>query len=62
MREIPSQLDLYEQIKNDFKIKLGLTDTQLKYVLNAFDVVLTAQLKSLYLYLGDVQNNVFPST
>lgn len=62
MREIPSINEIRDQIANDFKIKLNLTDSQLKYVLDAFDSVLAAQFKLMYLYLSDIQNNVFPDT
>ncbi|QCW21888.1 putative baseplate protein [Flavobacterium phage V186] len=62
MREIPSINEIRDQISNDFKIKLNLTDSQLKYVLDAFDSVLAAQFKLMYLYLSDIQNNVFPDT
>lgn len=62
MREIPSINEIRDQIANDFKIKLNLTDSQLKYVLDAFDSVLSAQFKLMYLYLSDIQNNVFPDT
>lgn len=62
MREIPTINELKDQIANDFKLKLNLTDSQLKYVFDAFDSVLAAQFKLIYLYLSDIQNNVFPDT
>ncbi len=62
MRDIPSINEIRDQIASDFKIKLNLTDSQLKYVLDAFDSVLAAQFKLMYLYLSDIQNNVFPDT
>ena len=62
MQPIPSINEIREQIANDFKVKLNLSDANLKYVLDAFDNVLAAQFHLMYLYLGDVQNNLFPDT
>ena len=62
MRPIPELQEIKDALANDFKDKLNLTDANLKYVLNALDVVLAAQFKLAYLYLSDVQNNIFPDT
>lgn len=62
MREIPSINEIKDAIANDLKIKLNLSSSDLKYVLDAMDSVLAAQFKLLYLYLSDIQNNVFPDT
>jgi len=62
MRNIPTIQQLNETIANDLKSKLNLNDTDLKTVLSAFDVVLSAQFKLVYLYLADIQNNIFPDT
>lgn len=62
MREIPSVNDLKEALENDFKSKLNLSSTNLKYVLDAFDSVLAMQFKLMYLYLSDIQNQIFPDT
>lgn len=62
MREIPSVNDLKEALENDFKSKLNLSSTNLKYVLDAFDSVLAMQFKLMYLYLSDIQNEIFPDT
>lgn len=62
MREIPSVNDLKEALENDFKSKLNLSSTNLKYVLDAFDSVLAMQFKLIYLYLSDIQNQIFPDT
>lgn len=62
MREIPSIEDLKDNLENDLKTKLNLSSTDLKYVLDAMDSVLAAQFKLIYLYLSDIQNNVFPDT
>lgn len=62
MREIPSIDDLKSNLENDLKTKLNLTSTDLKYVLDAMDSVLAAQFKLIYLYLSDIQNNIFPDT
>ncbi len=60
MQEIPNIVDLKAQIANDFKTKLNLSVTELKYVLDVFDGVLAAQFYIAYQYLRDIQNNAFP--
>jgi len=62
MRAIPTIQELQDALANDLKSKLNLSSTELKTVLNAFDTVLAAQFKLVYLYLSDVQNNIFPDT
>jgi len=62
MKPIPSIVELQETLANDFRSRLNLSDDDLKKVLNAFDIVLSAQFKLLYLFLSDIQNNVFPDT
>jgi len=60
MKNIPSIIELNEDIANDLRSKLGLTDDDLKKVVSALPLVLSAQLKLLYLFLGDIQDNCFP--
>jgi uncharacterized phage protein gp47/JayE len=60
MKNIPSIFELNEDIANDLRSKLGLTDDDLKKVVGALPLVLSAQLKLLYLFLGDIQDNCFP--
>lgn len=55
-------LQLKEQISNDLKNELNLSDDDLKKVLDAFSSVLAAQFKLTYLALNDVQRNLFPDT
>ena len=62
MRDIPSVNDLKDALENDFKSKLNLSSTDLKYVLDAMDGVLAMQFKLVYLYLSDIQNQIFPDT
>lgn len=62
MKQIPTINDLKDVLANDFKTKLNLSDTQLKYVLDAMSSVLAAQFKLTYMFLSDIQNNVFPDT
>jgi uncharacterized phage protein gp47/JayE len=62
MRQIPNIVDIQESLKNDFINKLNLSNEDLKYVLNAFNMVISAQFKLVYLYLSDIQNNVYPDT
>lgn len=60
MKNIPSIIELNNDIANDLRSKLGLTDDDLKKVVSALPLVLSAQLKLLYLFLGDIQDNGFP--
>lgn len=60
MKNIPSIIELNDDISNDLRSKLGLTDDDLKKVANALPLVLSAQFKLAYLFLGDIQDNVFP--
>lgn len=62
MAQIPTIVELYQNIANDLKNKLNLSDDELKKVLDAFAAVISAQLKLNYLFLADIQNNVFPDT
>lgn len=62
MREIPNLTEIKDTIANDLKTKLNLSDSNLRYVLDAMDSVLAAQFKLVYLYLSDIQNNIFPDT
>lgn len=62
MKPIPSIVDLYNKLEADLKSRLNLSNDDLKFVLNAMAGVLAAQLKIAYLFLGDIQNNIFPDT
>jgi len=62
MQELPNLQQLKDTIENDFKIKLNLTTSELKYVLNVFDGVLAAQFYLAYQFIRDVQDNAFPDT
>lgn len=62
MKPIPSIIELQSLISDDFKNKLDLSDDDLKKTLNAFDLVISAQIKLLYLFLSNIQNNIFPDT
>jgi uncharacterized phage protein gp47/JayE len=62
MKPIPSIVELQQQLTDDFRNKLNLSDDDLKRTLNAFSLVISAQLKYLYLYLSNIQDNVFPDT
>ena len=59
MKPIPSIVELQQKITEDFKSKLNLSDDDLKKTLNAFSLVLSGQMKILYLFLADIQNNIF---
>ncbi len=62
MKPIPLLSDINTNISNDFQSKLGLAITYLKKTLNAFALVLSAQFYLVYLYLSDIQDNIFPDT
>jgi len=62
MQEIPTIQQLKDNIKNDFKTKLNLSVSDLKYVLDVFDGVLAAQFSLAYQFLRDIQDNAFPDT
>lgn len=62
MKPIPSIIELQQNIVEDLKSKLNLSDDDLKKTLNAISLVLSGQMKILYLYLADIQNNIFPDT
>lgn len=62
MRPIPTIQQISANISNDFKNKLGLFTDFLKKVLNGITAVLSGQIYLTYLYLRDIQDNVFPDT
>lgn len=62
MRPIPTIQELRETLANDFKSKFNLLSNNLKKFLDAFSIVESAKFKLLYLYLQDLQNNIFPDT
>lgn len=62
MAQIPNLTQLYDNIANDLRSKLNLSDNELKTVLDVFAGVLAAQFKLTYLFLSDIQENVFPDT
>lgn len=62
MRPIPTIQELNSNISGDFKNKLNLLGDTLKKVLNAIALVLSGQFRLAYLYLRDIQDNIFPDT
>lgn len=62
MKQIPTTAEIFERLANDFKTRLNILPTFLKTVLNAMTAVLSAEFKLNYLFLSDIQNNVFPDT
>lgn len=61
-KPIPSIQQLYTKVVTDIKNSLGILSILIKFVINGLSGVLAAQLKLLYLYLNDIQNNQFPDT
>jgi uncharacterized phage protein gp47/JayE len=62
MQPIPTIQQLKSNISGDFKNKLNLSSDNLKKVLNAMSLVFSGQFHLAYLYLRDIQDNIFPDT
>ncbi len=62
MKPIPRIQQLNDNIAGDLKSKLNLTNDALKKVLYAMSLVFAGQFHLAYLYLRDIQNNIFPDT
>lgn len=62
MAEIRSISEIYENLSNDLRNKLSLSDDNLKKVLDAVALSLAGEFKLTYLFLADIQNNLFPDT
>lgn len=62
MKPIPTIQELNANIAGDLKNKLNLIGNFLKQVLNALGLVLSGQFHLAYLYLRDIQDNIFPDT
>lgn len=60
MKPIPTIKELYTNITGDLRSKLNLQIDYLKKTLEAFGLVISAQLHLAYLFLSDIQDNVFP--
>ena len=60
MKPIPSIKEINTNISNDLRSKLNLSIDYLKKTLDAFALVLSAQYHLVYLYLSDIQDNIFP--
>ena len=58
----PSISTLYTKLVTDIKSKLGILVILVKFVINALAAVIAAQLKLIYLYMVDIQNNQFADT
>ena len=60
MKPIPTISEIYANISGDLRSKLNLTADYLKKTLDAFSAVLSAEFHLAFLYLSDIQDNVFP--
>lgn len=60
MNRIPTIKELELIISNDLKGRLGIIDDETKKNINAISAVLAAQMKTLYLALSDVQDEILP--
>lgn len=62
MKNIPTLQQLFTAIESDFKSQLNMDDVQIKMVVNSMSAVLSGQFKLVYLFLSDIQDNLFPDT
>ena len=62
MKPIPTINEIQGNIISDLKSKLNISDLEAKMVLDAFGSVMAGQFKLMYIYLGDILNNIFPDT
>src|SRR6187455_1460057 len=60
MKPIPSIKEINTNMSNDIRSKLNLTIDYLKKTYDALVLVLSAQLHLAYLFLSDIQDNLFP--
>jgi len=60
MKPIPTIKEINTNISNDLRSKLNLSIDYLKKTLDALALVLAAQFHLEYLYLSDIQDNIFP--
>jgi uncharacterized phage protein gp47/JayE len=60
MKPIPTIKELYTNISNDLRSKLNLQIDYLKKTLDAFALVMSGFFHLAYLFLSDVQDNIFP--
>ncbi|MFN0254510.1 baseplate J/gp47 family protein [Pedobacter ureilyticus] len=62
MKPIPSTVELQNRLSADITAQLEISDVGMKRVIDTISAVLAGELKLAYLYLQDIQNNVFPDT
>jgi uncharacterized phage protein gp47/JayE len=62
MKNIPTIKEINENISGDLKNRFNLFSDKLKKTFNALALVLSGQFHLVYLYLRDIQNNIFPDT
>jgi uncharacterized phage protein gp47/JayE len=62
MKQIPTTKQLHTRINSSLKSNLDISDSDLKFVLDAVSVVLSGEFKLSYLYLDDIRNQLFPDT
>lgn len=62
MKPIPTIKELNDNISGDLKSRFNLFSDKLKKTFNALALVLSGQFHLVYLYLRDIQNNIFPDT
>jgi len=62
MKPIPTISEINSSISSDLRSRLNLGIDYLKKTYEALSLVLSAQYHLVYLYLRDIQDNVFPDT
>jgi hypothetical protein len=62
MKPIPTISDIYTRLEGNLRNNLQLNDDDLRKVLDAVCTVLSGEIKLIYLFLADMQNNIYPDT
>lgn len=63
MKKIPTIKEIFERFEDNIKAQLDIpANEELKENLAALGMVISAEMKLLYLYLQDIQRNVYPTT
>ena len=60
MKVIPTIKEITSNITSDIISRLNLSNDYLKKAYGALALVLSAEFHLVYLYLSDIQDNVFP--
>lgn len=62
MKPIPNLTEVRQRLENNLRSRLDIPDAQLRTVLDAMNSVLSAEIVLIYLYLSDIQRNLYPDS